>query len=67
VTAVVFSMARAPLRTNCLQAARWWGAGTNISAFGITPPPTGYNGTQFQNATGNNIGIDSSIPSPAGP
>jgi hypothetical protein len=40
------------------------GGGTNISAFGITPPPTGYYGSPFQNATGNNIGIDSSIPSP---
>jgi hypothetical protein len=39
------------------------GGGTNISAFGVTPPPTGYYGTPFQNAKGDNIGIDSSIPS----
>jgi hypothetical protein len=39
------------------------GRGTNISAFGITPPSTGYYGTPFQNAKGDNIGIDSSIPS----
>jgi hypothetical protein len=43
------------------------GRGTNISAFGITPPPTGYYGTPFQNAAGYNIGIDSGLSSPAGP